>query len=353
MRAVVFAGLGRVRVDEVPEPVLEDAMDAVVAVERAAICGSDLHLLTGKTPGMKPGGIIGHEFAGTITELGDHVAGHREGERVIGSFLIACGRCAPCQGRRFNHCIARRAMGLGSLAGDLEGAQAEYVRVPHADVNLHSLDGELEELSTDQALFAGDILTTGFYAAALSEVAPSDLVVVIGAGPVGLCAAMASRVEQRDPGRVLVLDSDPRRVAFARERLDLEVIDLSLQDAQEGVQERTEGKMADVVIEAVGAVAAFKTAMRCARDGGRISVVGVYGNERYELPMGKTWVRGLDLRFSGMANIQNHWSETLSMVARGALDPTPLITHRLALADAEKGYELFSSREAMKVVLSP
>ncbi|MDP9222631.1 MAG: alcohol dehydrogenase catalytic domain-containing protein [Actinomycetota bacterium] len=353
MRAVVFAGPGRVLVDDVPEPAIEHPMDAVVAVEKTAICGSDLHLLSGKTPGMRPGDIIGHEFVGTITELGDQVAGHREGGRVIGSFLIACGRCPPCHSRRFNHCVNRRALGLGPLTGDLQGAQAQYVRIPGADVNLHPLDGVLAELSHEQALFAGDILTTGFYAAALSEVEPTELVAVIGAGPVGLCAAMAVRVQQRHRGRVLVLDSDPRRVAFAHERLDLEAIDVSRADAQEAVRDRSGGTMADVAIEAVGAVDAFRTAMRCARDGGRVSVVGVYGAERYELAMGMTWIRGLDLRFSGMANIQNHWEEALSTVAKGGLDPTALITHRLPLADAEEAYELFSSREAMKVVLSP
>jgi threonine dehydrogenase-like Zn-dependent dehydrogenase len=309
-----------------------------------------MHLLTGKTPGMTRGSVIGHEFVGTIAEVGEAVTNHREGTRVVGSFLIACGECRECRARRFNHCSNRRALGLGPVAGDLDGAQAEYVRVPVADVNLHALGGDYSDLSNEAALFAGDILATGFYAAALADVRRGETLVVVGAGPVGLCSALAARL--RRPDQILVLDSDPHRVTFAR-GLGLDAIDVSGVEAQTAVAERTDGVMADAVIEAVGAPQAFRAAMRCARAGGRVAVVGVYGSERYDLPMGMTWVRGLDLRFSGMANIQNHWDETLSAVAKDALDPTALITHRLALEEAEKGYELFRSRAAMKVVLTP
>jgi alcohol dehydrogenase len=350
MRAVVYAGPDHVRVDEVAEPKIDEPGDAVVAVARTAICGSDLHLLTGKTPGMQPGAVIGHEFVGTIVEVGDAVSTHGVGQRVVGSFLIACGECRECLAKRFNHCVNRRALGLGPVAGDLAGAQAEKVRVPSADVNLHALDGALCELSDEAALFAGDILATGFYAGALAELRSNETAAVIGAGPVGLCTAIA--LELREGTRTTVLDSDPRRVAFAR-GLALDAVDVSAQEAETAIAERTDGSMADVVVEAVGAPQAFRTAMRCARSGGRVVVVGVYGSERYDLPMGVTWVRGLDLRFSGMANIQGHWNETLAAVARGWLDPTRLITHRLPLDNAEYGYEVFRSREAMKVVLTP
>jgi alcohol dehydrogenase len=350
MRAVVYAGPGEVRVDDVPEPRIEEADDAVVAVELTSICGSDLHLLTGKTPGMKPGGVIGHEFVGAISELGSRVSGLGEGTRVVGSFLIACGECRECLARRFNHCVRRRALGLGPVAGDLEGAQAELVRVPSAAVNLRALGDSSAKLSNEAALFSGDILATGFYAAALVDARPGETVVVMGAGPVGLCAALA--LGTRDAVRIMILDSDEGRVAFAR-GLGLDAVDVSREDAEAVVSERTEGVMADAVIEAVGAAPAFRSAMRCARNGGRVAVVGVYGSERYDLPMGVTWVRGLDLRFSGMANIQNHWTEALSAVEQSAIDPTRLITHRLALEQAPEGYELFRSRTAMKVVLTP
>lgn len=350
MRAVVFTGKG-VKVDDVPEPTIQEAGDALVAVKKTAICASDLHVVHGKTPGMREGGVIGHEFVGQILELGKDVARHHEDTRVLGSFLIACGECTACVARRFNHCKNRRALGLGTLTGDLDGAQAEIVRVPNADINLRTLSGGLAGLSDEEALFGGDVLATGFYAAALAGIERDDTVAVIGAGPVGMfCAAAALR---HGPKRVMILDSDPNRVKFATEKLGLDAVDVSSMDAQAAVAGQTNGEMADVAIEAVGSIEAFKSAMKCVRDGGRVAVVGVYGAERYELPMGMVWVRGLDLRFSGMANVQGHWDDALLAVAKGDLDPTAVITHRLSLDEAEKGYEMFESREATKVVLTP
>lgn len=350
MKAVVFTGKG-VKVDEVDDPKVIEGGDALVAVKKASICASDLHLLTGKTPGMREGSVIGHEFVGQILALGTEVARHHEDTRVLGSFLIACGTCSACIARRFNHCANRRALGLGQLVGDLDGAQAELVRVPNADVNLRTLSGGLAGLSDEEALFGGDVLATGFYATALAEIARDETVVVIGAGPVGMfCAAAALR---REPKRVVLLDTDPRRVKFAKEKMGLEALDVSKMEPENAVAGATDGAMADVAIEAVGAIDALKSAMKCVRDGGRIAVVGVYGTERYELPMGRVWVRGLDLRFAGMANVQGHWEDALLAVAKGDLDPTAIITHRLGLDEAEKGYELFSSREATKVVLTP
>lgn len=347
----MFAEGGSVRIDDIDRPTIQDDRDAIVAVRKTAICGSDLHLLDGKTPGMRPGGVIGHEFVGTVAELGNKVIKHYEDTRVLGSFLIACGDCRHCIAKRFNFCTSRRALGLGTLTGDLDGAQAEYVRVPNADVNLRSLSGGLSGLSDEEALFGGDILATGFYAAALSEIARDDIVVVIGAGPVGLfCAAAAAKF---NPSKVLVLDRDPARVAFARDQMGFDAIDVSAADPQAEVAGATDGKMADIALDAVGVVDAVKTGMKCVRDGGRVTVVGVYGMERYELPMGVAWVRGIDLRFAGMANVHAHWDDALLSVAKGQLDPTKAITHRLPLDDAVEGYELFKSREAMKVVLTP
>jgi threonine dehydrogenase-like Zn-dependent dehydrogenase len=351
MRAVVFAGEGELRVDDVAPPEIQDDRDAIVAVRRSAICASDLHVLDGKTPGMRPGGVLGHEFVGTVTELGGRVTKHYEDTRVLGSFLIACGDCRPCALRRFNFCLNRRALGLGTLTGDLDGAQAELVRVPNADLNLRTLSGGLSGLSDEEALFAGDVLATGFYAAALSEIKRDEVVVIIGAGPVGIfCAAAARRF---NPAKVLLLDQDPARVDFAREQMGLDAVDVSASDAQAEVAAATDGKMADVAMDAVGSVGAVKSGMKCVRDGGRVTVVGVYGTERYELPMGVAWVRGIDLRFAGMANVHAHWDDALLSVAKGELDPTKAITHRLSLDDAEEGYRLFKEREAMKVVLTP
>jgi threonine dehydrogenase-like Zn-dependent dehydrogenase len=341
MRAVVFAGQGRVRVDDVPTPKIQDAGDAIVRVSKAAICGSDLHLLHGKTPGMREGGVIGHEFVGTVTRGPDDLVGRR----VLGSFLIACGTCDFCKKQRFNFCRNRRALGLGALTGDLDGAQAELVRVPDARINLKALPDEIDD---ERALFAGDILATGFYAASISEVTSDDIVAIFGAGPVGLFTGLAIRRLQ--PERVLMIDPDPQRVQFARDVYGFEGLDTSTMAPEALVAGATDGRMATIAIDAVGVVAAVKSAMKVVRDGGRIVVVGVYGGERYELPMGVAWVRGIDLRFSGMANVQATWDDALSAIASDEVDPTRAITHRLPLEAAVEGYELFESRAAMKVV---
>jgi threonine dehydrogenase-like Zn-dependent dehydrogenase len=347
MRAVVFAGEGKVRVDDVPAPVLVEPGDALVDISLSAICGSDLHLLHGKTAGMRVGGIVGHEFVGTIADVGAGVSRYKAGDRVLGSFLIACGRCPACTRGRFNHCDNRRALGLGSLAGDLDGAQAERVRIPDADVNLLHLD---RDMADEPALFGGDVLATAYYAVAMLEIAADESVVVFGGGPVGLLTASAARARG---ARTIVLDQDPSRVAFARDHLGLEAGDVSQFEAQSLVSEFTSGRMADVTIDAVGAVPAFKTALKCTGAGGRVGVVGVYGTERAEVTMGQLWIRGFDIRFAGMANVQAHWEDALRDVESGAIDPTAVVTHRLSLDDAEEGYELFESRAAMKVILKP
>lgn len=347
MRAVVFDGRRGVKVDDVALPVLEEEGDAIVRVTLTAICGSDLHLLTGKTPGMRRGGTIGHEFVGEVEEVGPEADRIEPGARVLGSFLIACGRCPQCLRRRYNFCGARRILGSGRLTGDLEGAQAEYVRVPRAEVNLKLLD---HSLSDEQALFGGDILATGLYAAALAGAGSEGVAVVLGAGPVGLLCAAALR---RSGAPVMVLDTDGARVSFAREHMGFDSHDVSARPAEEVVSELTGGAMADAALECVGASPAFRSAMRCVREGGRVVVVGVYGSERYELPMGMSWLRGVDIRFAGMANVQAHWDDALAAVASGDIDPVELITHRLPLDEAERGYDLFASRTAMKVVLRP
>ena len=344
---MVYAGPGAVRVEDVPEPRILEGGDAVVRVEVTSICASDLHLLDGKTPGMREGSVIGHEFVGVVEQAGEG-AGVSEGTRVLGSFLIACGRCPACLREDFNFCHNRRALGLGMLTGDLDGAQAELVRVPDAAINLRALDDAAE---VEKSLFAGDVLTTGFYAAALAEIDEGDVVAVIGAGPVGLSTIMAARL--RSPERLLLLDTDAGRLEFARRSLDVETLDVSAMDAQAAVAGATGGRMVDIAVDAVGSVAVVKSALKCVRDGGRVAVVGVYGAERYELPMGMVWIRGLDLRFSGMANVQAHWEDALSAISSGRVDPSILVTHRLPLERAEEGYELFAAREAMKVVMTP
>jgi threonine dehydrogenase-like Zn-dependent dehydrogenase len=336
LRAVVYAGPGTVRIDDVARPGIKEAGDAVVEVALTAICGSDLHLLSGKTPGARVGAVIGHEFVGVVRDVGDDAKGLL-GSRVVGSFLIACGRCDSCRGGRYNLCSARRALGLGTLTGDLDGAQAEFVRVPDARVNVMPLES-FTGVDDEAALFCGDVLATGFHAAEVAAITAGERCAVFGAGPVGICCALASRHAGAD---VIVVDTDPKRAEFTRERFGLDAVE-SVADAS-----------ADVVIDAVGAIPALKSALRCARDGGRIAVVGVYGAERYELPLGRAWIRALDIRFSGMANVQGCWKAALSAVADDIVDPVRMVTHRIALEDAGQGYELFRSRRATKVLMSP
>ncbi len=350
MRALLYAGPRRVRVEDVPEPTVQDPSDAIVKVRVSAICGSDLHLLNGKTPGMREGGVIGHEFVGEVVEAGPECTRHPEGTRVLGSFVIACGECGPCREHRFNFCSRRRALGLGTLTGDLDGAQAEYVRVPTGDLNLKALDGAFAALSDEQALFGGDILATAFYCVGLARPARDDVTVVIGGGPVGLLCAAALKAKAKT---VLVLDNDPHRVAFARDHLGLDAFDAEGRSPESTIRDHADGRLADVAVDAVGAIPALKSAMRCVRDGGTVVVVGVYGAERYDLPLGMSWIRALDLRFAGMANVQASWDAALRAVSNKTIDPTKLITHRLPLDQAEEGYALFECREAMKVLLMP
>jgi threonine dehydrogenase-like Zn-dependent dehydrogenase len=351
MRAVVFAGDGKVRIEDKPTPRIQAPKDAIVRVRTTAICGSDIHALDGKVPGMEQGATIGHEFVGEVADVGTDLDEALVGTRVLGSFLIACGNCGPCAAKRFNFCANRRALGLGPFNGNLDGAQADYVLVPDADVNLHILWGPHENLTNEQVLFAGDILATGFHAAAVGEVSAGEIAVVVGGGPVGLFCALAARAH--GAARTLLLDVDQDRIDFARQSFGLEAINVGDIDAQAAVNGATEGALADVAFDAVGMVPAFKNAMKSVRDGGRVVVVGVYTTERYELPMGMVWARGLELRFSGMANVQAHWDRALDDIAAGKLDPTAAITHRLSLEDAEEGYELFRSRQAVKVVMEP
>jgi threonine dehydrogenase-like Zn-dependent dehydrogenase len=345
MKAVVYAGPDRIELVDRPRPRVVERDDAVVEVEITSICGSDLHLLDGKTPGMRVGSTIGHEFTGIVVDAGADVRDVKPGDRVVGSFVIACGQCSSCRARRFNFCERRAALGLGTLAGDLDGAQAEYVRVPHADCNLLKVPWPRARLAPEIAFLCGDVLATGFYASSLATgeaVRASDArIVVFGAGPIGLACAYVLRYAGRPP---ILIDPDPARISFAA----------GAGFAVEADAARyTAGGVADVAIEAVGSIPALKAAMRSVRDGGRIVVLGVYGQERYALPMGVAWVRGLDLRFAGMANVHAHWAHAMQALAHNEIDPAPMITHRLRLEDASEAYELFRSRQAIKIALAP
>jgi threonine dehydrogenase-like Zn-dependent dehydrogenase len=344
MRAVVYRGEQDVRVEDVPEPSLVEPGDAVVRVRKAAICGSDLHFYNGRVPGVFEGTVVGHEYVGTVVACGDAVTKFAAGDEVVGSFQIACGSCAGCRAGRFNHCDDLGVLGYGIFVGDLAGSQAEYVRIPHADVNLLRVPAGL---SAEQALFAGDILTTGWYAAGIAPVSPGDDVVVVGAGPVGTFAAMAAR--SMGAGRVVAVDMVASRLALA-ESLGAIPVNSAERSPTVAVEDILGGQ-ADVVIETVGLPPALITAIECTRTGGTVSVIGVHTEFEHPLPLGNLFARNITLRFGGSCNVQGWWERALAAIASGQADPTVIVSHRLPLEDAAEGYRLFEAKEAMKVVL--
>ncbi len=346
MRAVVFEGVGRVGVVELPDPRVEEPGDALVRVSRAAICGSDLHFLHGKAP-LDPGDVIGHEAVGVVEAVGDGVRRFRPGDRVVVSFVIACGRCWFCRRGDTQLCEEFRALGSGAFAGSLPGSQAELVRVPGADVNLLAVPEGMED---ERALFVGDVLTTGYYGAALAGAGPGRTVAVVGAGPVGHFAVQAARCLGAE--RVLALDLEPSRLALAA-AVGGEPVNVAERHPETAVAEATEGRGADAVVEAVGSAAAFETAVAVVRRGGTVAVVGMYAGETAEVQLGIYWTRALTLRFAGICPVQAWWERAMAEVAAGRMDPVPLVSHRLPLEEAPRGYELFDAREATKVVLVP
>ena len=346
MRAVVYEDVGKVRVDDIDEPTIEEPTDAIVRVTSSAICGSDLHFFHGKAP-MAPGEQLGHEGVGVVESAGKGVGKVRQGDRVVIAFNIVCGECWFCQHEQHSLCESFANLGAGMAADSPGGTQAELVRVPNADVNLLKVP---EGMDDERALFVGDILTTGYYGAAIAGIRPGDTVAVIGAGPVGFFAAQAARLH--DPAEVLVLDMQADRLQLA-EKVGAIPINVGERNAQMAVAERTEGRGADVVIEAVGAVPAFESAQEVVRSGGTVCVIGMYVTESVEMQLGMSWFRMLRFVFGGICPIHAWWEQAMQAVADGTIDPIPIISHTLSLDEAPKGYEMFDRREATKVLLKP
>ncbi|HEV8420837.1 MAG TPA: alcohol dehydrogenase catalytic domain-containing protein [Actinomycetota bacterium] len=346
MRAVVFKGVDRLAVEDVREPAIEDPGDAVVRIAAAGICGSDLHFLHGKAP-LSPGDTIGHEGAGVIEEVGPQVRRFRPGDRVVIAFDIVCGDCWYCRRGQTALCEDFQMLGGGAFGGNLVGAQAEKVRVPSADVNLLSIPEGMED---ERALFVGDILTTGYYGTAIAGIGPEDTVAVVGAGPVGFFCVQAAHLQ--GARRVLALDRLEDRLALA-EKVGAIPINVDETNPQMAVSELTDGRGADVVIEAVGHPSAYETAFDVVRGGGTISVVGVFVSEQVQVPLGVYWARALRVLFAGICPIHAWWERAMEAVRAGAIDPLPIISHVLSLEEAVRGYELFDSRRATKVVLKP
>lgn len=341
---MTFQAPGEVRVDERPEPQLLAATDAVVRIEATGVCGSDLHIFHGRHP-VEPGFTIGHEFVGEVIDAGDQVSRVEVGDRVIGCFFAACGTCWFCQRQLFHLCDSLRIFGHGKISGGLQGSQADQVLVPSADMVLRRAPAHL---SADAALFAGDVMNTGFDGIRAAGVGTGDTVAILGMGPVGLCAVQAAR--QAGAAQVLAVDQVDERLDMARS-FGAQPIHLIQQDPRAEVKQATEGRGVDVAVEAVGHADALDLAVRLTRKAGTVSTVGVHG-KRCEVHMGLVWNKGLTIR-AGVANVIANVDEVLGMIARGEVDPTPIISHHMSLEEAPEAYAAYDRREALKIVLTP
>ena len=388
MQALCWYGKNDMRVEQVPDPKILNRSDAIIRISSTAICGSDLHLYNGLMPMMEKGDIIGHEFMGEVVDVGSDVKNLRLGDRVVASFPISCGRCFFCQEQMFSLCensnpnagMAETLMGhspagiygYSHLLGGYAGGQAEYARVPFADVGTIKIpDG----LSDEQVLFLSDIFPTGYMAAEMCNVKPGDTIAVWGCDPVGQFAIRSAFFLGAE--RVLAIDRFPERLRMARDGR-AETIDYQQTDVYNTLMEMTGGRGPDACIDAVGMEAhapgilgaydrvkqammlesdrayALRQAIMACRNGGTVSVVGVYGGLIDKFPFGSIMNRSLTIR-TGQAHVQRYMRPLLERIQNGDIDPSFVITHRLSLSEAPEGYATFNDKqeECIKIVLKP
>ena len=388
MRATVWEGKKKVSVKEVPDPTILNTRDAIIKVTSTAICGSDLHLYQGLVPTMERGDILGHEFMGEVVEVGPGVKNLKIGQKVVVPFPIACGACQMCKGGLFAACensnpnawIAEKlhghpvagVFGYTHMLGGFAGGQAEYVRVPFADVGpLVVPDGMTDE----QALFLSDILPTGYMGAEMCGIQPHDVVAVWGCGPVGQFAIASARMLGAE--RIIAIDRFRYRLSMAVDKAGAtDALDYDDENVHEALMDLTGGRGPDACIDAVGMEAhghgamyaydrtkqmlrmetdrpiALRQAIRACRSGGVVSVIGVYGGFIDKFPMGTVMNRGLTIR-AGQCHVHKYMRPLLERIQKGEIDPTFIITHRMELADAAEGYDTFlhKEEECVKVVL--
>jgi alcohol dehydrogenase len=343
VKAVVLRAPGDVGVDEVADPQVQQPGDAIVRVRATAICGADLFPFHGMTPGFEPGTILGHEFAGEVVEIGPGVTSLRPGMRVVNASMISDGTCPSCLAGRVTQCEGRSLFGYSGVYPRLDGGQAELVRVPQADRAMRPLP---DEVSDEAATFLADILPTGYGAVVRGGVKEGDTVVVVGCGPVGLMAVLCAADLA---GRLIAVDGVAQRRELAV-GLGAEAVEPGR--AADVVAEATGGLGADVVIEAAGSPGGLDAALRLVRGRGTVSVVGAHFEPDYPLDNALMFERELTLRFS-IGDPTADAGLLLERVAKGELDPSAVVTHRLPLSDAAEAYRLFDSRLATKVVLTP
>lgn len=388
MRANCWIGKEKVQVEQVPDPKILNQRDAIVKITATAICGSDLHLYDGFIPTMEKGDILGHEFMGEVVETGRGVNNLNKGDRVVVPFPIACGNCFSCRRGLFSLCensnpnavMAEKlwghspagVFGYSHLLGGYAGGQAEYVRVPFADVGPIKIP---ESVTDEQALFLSDIFPTGYMGAEMCNIQPGDTIAVWGCGPVGQFAMKSAFLLGAE--RVIGIDRFPERLSMARKN-GVETLNYEDTDILEALNEMTGNRGPDACIDAVGMEAhtpgplyaydrakqammletdrpmALRQAIIACRNGGVISIIGVYGGFIDKFPIGSVMNRSLTIR-TGQCHVQRYMRPLLERIEKGDIDPSFVITHRLRLDQAPEGYEMFKNKEdnCIKVVLRP
>jgi alcohol dehydrogenase len=345
MKALIYHGPGRRAWESVPDPSLLAPTDAIVRIESSTICGTDLHILKGDVPAVKPGTILGHEAVGTIVEVGSAVTTVERGDRVLVSCITSCGRCRFCKEAKYGLCTGGGGWIFGHL---IDGLQAEYARVPFADTSVYKVP---DTLTDEQVLFLADILPTAYEVGVLNgRVEPGDTIAIVGAGPIGLATIMTAQLHT--PGRIIAIDLSDARLEKALEFGADVAINNGREDAVAKVMELTGGLGADVAIEAVGVPETFELCADLIRPGGRLANVGVHG-KCATLHLEKLWIRDV-LITTGLVDT-NTTPQLLRLIEGGRLDPTVFATHRFPLADAEEAYDVFGAAaetHALKVVLN-
>ena len=344
MTALVYKGPGSLSVEDRPRPKVNQPDDAVVKMLKTTICGTDLHILKGDVPTCTPGRILGHEGIGTIAEVGNGVSNFKHGDRVIVSCITSCGKCDYCKKGMYSHCTS----GGWILGNTIDGAQAEYVRIPHADTSLYHLPSALDE---EIYVMLSDIFPTGFECGVInSSVKPGDTLAIIGAGPVGLAALLTAQFYS--PARIISVDLDDNRLAFARKFGADEIVNASSGNVVERILALTGGRGVDCAIEAVGVPQSFAIAEGVIAAGGTLAVLGVHG-AKVDLHLEKLWCHNITLRTRLVDTVTTPM--LLKTVAASKIEPGRLITHHFEFENILDAYETFGNaaqNQALKVIIN-
>lgn len=336
MKAVVYKGNGEIALEDRPVPKILDDRDAIIKVTLTTICSSDIHIKHGAVPRAVPGTVLGHEFVGRVVETGSAVKKIKPGDRVSVNVETFCGECFFCKRGFVNNCTDPD--GGWALGCRIDGGQAEYVRIPFADNGLTVIP---DHVSDEQALFNGDILSTGYWAAKIGEINPADTVAVIGAGPTGLCTMMCARLYT--PARIIAIDTDEYRLNLAKEK---GLADITLvpggDDPEKVIKELTDGRGADTVFEVAGGADTFQTAWKIARPNAVVVVVAMY-EEAQALPLPDMYGKNLVFKTGGVDG--SYCREIMDLTACGKLDAGFLITHRCSLNDIMNAYDIFENKK--------